>query len=93
MGAIANEVGLDPRNMGKIRMFKDHTFMDLPADMPNDIMTALKTVWVQGHQLNISKDKGRPRPDRGGAGRFDKRKKFGKGGGDFKKKSKSRFRD
>ena len=43
--------------MGKIRMFKDHTFMDLPADMPNDIMTALKTVWVQGHQLNISKDK------------------------------------
>ena len=93
VGAIANEVGLDPRNMGKIRMFKDHTFMDLPADMPNDIMTALKTVWVQGHQLNISKDKGRPRPDRGGAGRFDKRKKFGKGGGDFKKKSKSRFRD
>ena len=93
VGAIANEVGLDPRNMGKIRMFKDHTFMDLPSDMPNEIMTALKTVWVQGHQLNISKDKGRPRPDRGGAGRFDKRKKFGKGGGDFKKKSKSRFRD
>jgi hypothetical protein len=92
VGAIANEVGLDPRNMGKIRMFKDHTFMDLPSDMPNDIMNALKTVWVQGHQLNISKDKGRPRPDRGGAGRFDKRKKFGKGG-DFKKKSKGRFRD
>ncbi|MEK9632717.1 MAG: DEAD/DEAH box helicase, partial [Opitutae bacterium] len=30
VGAIANEVGLDPRNMGKIRMFKDHTFIDLP---------------------------------------------------------------
>ena len=89
-----NEVGLDPRSMGKIRMFKDHTFMDLPSDMPNEIMTALKTVWVQGHQLNISKDKGRPRTDNGGAGRFDKRKKFGRGGGgDFKKKSKGRFRD
>jgi hypothetical protein len=92
VGAIANEVGIDPRNMGKIRMFKDHTFMDLPADMTSDILSSLKTVWVQGHQLNISKDKGRQRPDRGGAGRFDKRKKFGKGG-DFKKKSKGRFRD
>ena len=62
VGAIANEVGLDPRNMGKIRMFKDHTFIDLPKDMPREIMEALKTVWVQGHQLNISVDKGRPRP-------------------------------
>ena len=95
VGAIANEVGLDPQNMGKIRMFKDHTFIDLPKDMPKEIFDALKTVWVQGHQMNISVDKGRPRP--GGKGGkfkkgFGKSKKFG-GGGDFKKKSKSRFRD
>ena len=86
VGAIANEVGLDPRNMGKIRMFKDHTFIDLPKDMPREIMEALKTVWVQGHQLNISVDKGRPRPGGNKGGKFskgkgfDKRKKFGKGG-------------
>ena len=43
-------------------MFKDHTFIDLPKDMPREIMEALKTVWVQGHQLNISVDKGRTRP-------------------------------
>ena len=95
VGAIANEVGLDPQNMGKIRMFKDHTFIDLPKDMPKEIFDALKTVWVQGHQMNISVDKGRPRP--GGKGGkfkkgFGKSKKFG-GGNDFKKKSKSRFRD
>jgi len=95
VGAIANEVGLDPQNMGKIRMFKDHTFIDLPKDMPKEIFDALKTVWVQGHQMNISVDKGRPRP--GGKGGkfkkgFGKSKKFG-GGKDFKKKSKSRFRD
>ncbi len=95
VGAIANEVGLDPQNMGKIRMFKDHTFIDLPKDMPKEIFEALKTVWVQGHQMNISVDKGRPRP--GGKGGkfkkgFGKSKKFG-GGKDFKKKSKSRFRD
>ena len=95
VGAIANEVGLDPQNMGKIRMFKDHTFIDLPKDMPEEIFEALKTVWVQGHQMNISVDKGRPRP--GGKGGkfkkgFGKSKKFG-GGKDFKKKSKPRFRD
>ena len=95
VGAIANEVGLDPQNMGKIRMFKDHTFIDLPKDMPTEIFEALKTVWVQGHQMNISVDKGRPRS--GGKGGkfkkgFGKSKKFG-GRKDFKKKSKSRFRD
>ena len=96
VGAIANEVGLDPRNMGKIRMFKDHTFIDLPADMPREIFETLKTVWVQGHQLNISKDKGRNRS--GGKGsRFNK--SFGKGGkrfakgSDYKKKSKNRFKN
>ena len=94
VGAIANEVGLDPRNMGKIRMFKDHTFIDLPKDMPREIMEALKTVWVQGHQLNISVDKGRPRPggNRGGkfskGKAFEKRKKFGKGGKGHKKGNK-----
>ena len=63
VGAIANEVGLDPQHMGKIRMFKDHTFIDLPKDMPPEIFEALKSVWVQGHQMNISIDKGRPVPE------------------------------
>ena len=88
VGAIANEVGLDPRSMGKIRMFKDHTFMDLPSDMTNDVITKLKTVWVQGHQLNITKDKGRPRPDNRSGKSFDRKGKFGKGN-QFNKKGHS----
>ena len=94
VGAIANEVGIDPQHMGKIRMFKDHSFIDLPKDMPREIFEALKTVWVQGHQMNISVDKGRPRPG-GAGGKFrkgpGKGKRFGKGN-DFGKKSKSKFR-
>ena len=82
VGAIANEVGLDPQHMGKIRMFKDHSFIDLPKDMPPEIFEALKSVWVQGHQMNISIDKGRPRPG-GKGGKF--RKSFGKGGKKFGK--------
>jgi ATP-dependent RNA helicase DeaD len=94
VGAIANEVGLDPREMGKIRMFKDHTYIDLPKDMPTEIFEALKNVWVQGHQMNISIDKGRSRTG-GKGGRF--KKGFGKGnkfgkGNDYKKKSKPKFR-
>ncbi len=95
VGAIANEVGLDPRLMGKIRMFKDHSFIDLPKEMPAEIFEALKNVWVQGHQMKISVDKGRPRP--GGKGAKFK-KGFGKGAGkfgrsrDFKKKTKPKFR-
>lgn len=94
VGAIANEVGLDPKQMGKIRMFKDHTFIDLPKDMPREILEALKTVWVQGHQMNLSVDRGRPRPGKGGkfSKSIGKGKKFGKSN-DFKKKSRGRFRN
>ena len=94
VGAIANEVGLDPKHMGKIRMFKDHSYIDLPKDMPNEIFETLKSVWVQGHQMNISIDKGRSRHG-GKAGKF--KKNFGKSGkrfnksGDFKKKIKVSF--
>ena len=79
VGAIANEIGLDPKFIGKIRMFKDHSFIDLPKDMPKEVFEALKQVWVQGHQLNLSIDRGRPRPG-GKGGKFG-----GKGGGGFRK--------
>ena len=79
VGAIANEIGLDSKFIGKIRMFKDYSFIDLPKDMPHDVVEKLKEVWVQGHQLNLSIDRGRPRPEGRG-------KKFGgKGGGGFRK--------
>ena len=84
VGAIANEIGLDPKFIGKIRMFKDHSFIDLPKDMPKEVFEALKQVWVQGHQLNLSIDRGRPRPG-GKGGKFG-----GKGGGGFRKGGGSR---
>jgi ATP-dependent RNA helicase DeaD len=79
VGAIANEIGMDSKFIGKIRMFKDHSFIDLPKDMPKEVHEALKQVWVQGHQLNISVDRGRPRQE-GRGGKFR-----GKGGGGFRK--------
>lgn len=79
VGAIANEAGIDSKFIGKIRLFKDHSFIDLPKDMPKEVLESLKKVWVQGHQLNISVDRGRPQQG-GRGGRFsDKGGKFGKG--------------
>lgn len=56
VGAIANEAGIDSKNIGRINIFDDHSTIDLPADMPDDIYASLKKVWVAGQTLNISRE-------------------------------------
>jgi ATP-dependent RNA helicase DeaD len=56
VGAIANEAGIDSQNIGRINIFDDHSTIDLPADMPDDIYASLKKVWVAGQTLNISRE-------------------------------------
>ena len=69
VGAIANVGGLESRYMGRIEMFDDHSFIDLPDGMPGDIFQSLKTVKVRGVPMNLSKSGnvgGKRRPPRGG---------------------------
>lgn len=56
--AIANEAGIDGEHIGRIDIRDEHSFVDLPVDMPKDTFNSLKKVWVAGQQLNISRDKG-----------------------------------
>ncbi|NMM29353.1 MAG: DEAD/DEAH box helicase [Glaciimonas sp.] len=56
VGAIANEAGLDSKNIGRIDIQDDYSMLDLPADMPKDLLDHLKTVWVAGQQLRISRE-------------------------------------
>ena len=56
VGAIANEAGLDAKFIGRIEIYDDHSTLDLPEDMPPDLLNHLKTVWVAGQQLRISRD-------------------------------------
>jgi ATP-dependent RNA helicase DeaD len=56
VGAIANEANIDAQNIGRINIFDDHSTIDLPADMPEDIYVGLKKVWVAGQTLNISRE-------------------------------------
>jgi len=54
VGAIANEAELDSKYIGRINIFDDHSFVDLPEDMPKEILNTLKKAWVAGQQLRIS---------------------------------------
>lgn len=60
VGAIANEAGLDSRHIGRITIHQDHSTLDLPEQMPREILQHLKTVWVAGQQLQICHDKTSP---------------------------------
>lgn len=55
VGAIANEVGLDSNNIGRIEINDDHSFVDLPEGMPKDLFNHLKGVYVCGQKLAISR--------------------------------------
>ena len=53
VGAIANEAGLEARFIGRIDIHDEHSVLDLPADMPADVLGHLQKVWVAGQQLNM----------------------------------------
>jgi len=87
VGAIANEADIEGQHIGRINIYDDHTLIDLPAGMPKETFTALKSVWVSGQRLNISRlgDKGksegsfkRSRPKKEGSFKRSKPKRKGK---------------
>jgi ATP-dependent RNA helicase DeaD len=67
VGAIANEAGIDSKYIGRIEIYDEHTMLDLPADLPPDLVDHLKKVWVAGQQLNITRDGEAPVPKKSAA--------------------------
>jgi ATP-dependent RNA helicase DeaD len=55
VGAIANEVGLEGRRIGRVVIREDHSFVDLPGGMPKDVFRQLQKVRVAGQPLQISR--------------------------------------
>jgi ATP-dependent RNA helicase DeaD len=55
VGAIANEAGLDAQHIGHIDIHTEFSLVDLPIGMPNEVFQGLKTTWVCGQRLNISR--------------------------------------
>jgi ATP-dependent RNA helicase DeaD len=56
VGAIANEAGIESKFIGRIEIYDDYSTLDLPSDMPPDLIDHLKGVWVAGQQLQITRD-------------------------------------
>ncbi|QJE00776.1 DEAD/DEAH box helicase [Massilia forsythiae] len=56
VGAIANEGGIASKEIGRIEIYDDFSTLDMPADLPNDLVDHLKKVWVAGQQLAITRD-------------------------------------
>jgi len=60
VGAIANEAGMDGRDIGHIDIHENYSFVDLPAGMPQDIFENLQAVRVRGTELRISRAHAEP---------------------------------
>jgi ATP-dependent RNA helicase DeaD len=53
VGAIANEAGIESRFIGQINLFEDYSTVELPADLPNDVLQILRRARVRQQLLNI----------------------------------------
>jgi ATP-dependent RNA helicase DeaD len=54
VGAIANEANIDSKHIGRINIFEEYSVVDLPENMPKELLNALKPVRVSGQRLDIS---------------------------------------
>jgi ATP-dependent RNA helicase DeaD len=55
VGAIANEAGIESRYIGRIEIHDDHSTVDLPTGMSDEIFQHLRKVRVRQCPLNISR--------------------------------------
>jgi len=54
VGAIANEAGIDSKDIGRISLEDNYSTIDLPEGMPKDLFQQLRKVWVCNKQLELS---------------------------------------
>ncbi|WP_041657342.1 DEAD/DEAH box helicase [Azoarcus sp. KH32C] len=64
VGAIANEAGIESRFIGQINLYEDYSTVELPADLPQDVLEILRRVRVRQRQLEISRFEGDAPPPR-----------------------------
>ncbi len=62
LGAILNEVGLDPESVGQISINDAYSTVELPQGMPDNIFHELRKVRVCGRQLRLTKMEEQERP-------------------------------
>jgi len=58
VGAIANEAGIDSDYIGRIQLFDNFSTVDLPAEMPDDVLSSLQSPRVAGQPMTMSRFSG-----------------------------------
>ncbi len=66
VGALANEGGLSRDDFGHIQIRPDFSIVELPADLPGNVLAKLQDTRISGKLIEIKPDR------RGGAGRADR---------------------
>jgi len=66
VGAIANEAGIDARNIGAIEIAERHSLVELPESLVTQVVTALRATTIKGKRQTVRRDLAN-RP--GGSGR------------------------
>ena len=67
VGAMANEIGVNPRSIGAIRIDERYSFVEVATDIVEDVITALRGVHIKGKRLHVRRygaedeQPGRPR--------------------------------
>ena len=55
VGAIANVAGLEGRQIGHVDIREDHTYVGLPAGMPDEVLVELQKTRVAGQLLRMAR--------------------------------------
>ena len=53
VGAIANEGNISSRYIGNIKLYEKYSTVELPKDMPNDLLRHFETVRVMNIPMNM----------------------------------------
>ncbi|MFC7957995.1 DEAD/DEAH box helicase [Rhodococcoides kroppenstedtii] len=61
VGAIANEGGLRRSDFGHISIRPDHSLVELPADLADETLEALRRTRISGQLIQLQRDSGPPR--------------------------------
>jgi len=71
VGAIANESGLESKDIGRINIFDSYSTVDLPLGMPNEIFKDLKNTCIARKKLNITRFTGEADAETGSSAKID----------------------
>ncbi|WP_223694932.1 DEAD/DEAH box helicase [Leifsonia poae] len=73
VGALANEGGLSREDFGHIRIFPDFSLVELPADLPMDVLDRLSGTRISGKLIGLRPDQRGSAPRRDDRGERDDR--------------------